>query len=171
MFLELCNSRFSVRSYDTARPVEQEKIDYILSCARMAPSAVNKQPWHIYLVGPDSEVRSKVQACYNRDWFKTAPYYLILTTRHDQSWHRPCDGKDHADIDIAILAEHICLAATEVGIGTCWVCNFDAPLCNETLFPEGGEEPAVFIPLGYAAADCVAPEKKRMEIDQLVTTL
>lgn len=171
MFLDLCTSRFSVRQYDTLRPVEQEKIDYILSCARLAPSAVNKQPWHIYLIGPDSEARPKVQACYNRDWFKTAPYYLMLTSRHDLSWKRPCDGKDHADIDISILAEHICLAATEVGLGTCWVCNFDAPLCKATFFTDPNEEPAVLIPLGYAAPDLKVPEKNRIDIAQLITKL
>jgi len=170
-FLTLCNERFSVRAYDTLRVVEQDKVDYVLSCARLAPSAVNKQSWHIYIVGPESDKREMIQQCYNRDWFKSAPYYLLLTSRHDLSWKRPCDNKDHADIDIAIQAEHICLAATEVGLGTCWVCNFDAPLCRQLFITNPDEEPAVIIPLGYPAAELVAPEKKRMELNQLISVI
>ena len=45
-FLQLARSRHSVRGY-TNREVEQEKIDRIIECARLAPSAVNRQPWHL----------------------------------------------------------------------------------------------------------------------------
>ena len=43
-FLDLAKTRYSVRSYDP-RPIEKEKMDYVMECARMAPSAVNFQPW------------------------------------------------------------------------------------------------------------------------------
>lgn len=171
-FLELANLRSSVRSYSSAS-IEPEKLNYILEAARLAPSAVNKQPWKIYMISPKSapEYRDKIQQCYNRDWFSTAPYYLIVCIEHDQSWHRGNDGKDHGDIDISILTEHICLAAAEQGLGTCWVCNFDADLCHE-LFGFGiNEEPAVFIPLGYPADDFVCSEKKRKAIDEIVVKL
>ena len=48
-FLELTKKRFSVRNYKSDR-VEQDKIDYIIECARLAPSAVNYQPWHFMVV-------------------------------------------------------------------------------------------------------------------------
>ena len=88
-FLELAKERCSVRAFKSDL-VEAEKLDYILEAARMAPSAVNKQPWKIYMITPESafELREKVQRCYDREWFKTAPYYLILCIEHDQSWHR-----------------------------------------------------------------------------------
>lgn len=167
-FLDLANERFSVRNYDTERVIETEKLNYVLECARLAPSAVNKQPWRIYIVDADSDNRTNVQQLYNRDWFKTAPCYLLLTAKHDLSWHRGCDGKDHADIDIAILAEHICLAAAEVGLGTCWVCNFDAPLSRELFDLDEDEELAVLIPIGYPASDLTKNNKTRKELQEIV---
>ena len=42
-FLDLVNKRYSVRSYEE-RQIEKEKMDYIMECVRLAPSAVNFQP-------------------------------------------------------------------------------------------------------------------------------
>ena len=109
-----------------------------------------------------SSVGRRTQQCYNREWFTTAPMYIIASVLHDEEWVR-ADGKHHGDIDIAIAVEHLCLAATEQGLATCWVCNFDAPLCK-TLFdlPES-EEPAVVIPLGYPADRPKVKNRKSME--------
>lgn len=46
-FLEIANTRQSCRSYDSAKPIENEKIDSILEAARISPSACNGQPYHI----------------------------------------------------------------------------------------------------------------------------
>ena len=48
-FLELVNNRYSVRSYEE-RQIENEKMEYIMECVRLAPSAVNFQPWKFYIV-------------------------------------------------------------------------------------------------------------------------
>ncbi len=171
-FLDLANIRSSVRSY-SQKAVEPEKLEYILEAARLAPSAVNKQPWKVYMITPESsnELRDKIQQCYNRNWFKTAPYYLILCVEHDQSWHRGSDNKDHGDIDISILAEHICLAAAEQDLGTCWVCNFDAGLCHQLFSLGPNEEPAVLIPLGYPSEDYVMKQKSRKALDEIIVKL
>lgn len=161
-FLELCKNRYSCRAYES-RAVAQEQLDYIMECVRLAPSAVNRQPWHFYLVSQE-EAKEKLQQCYNRDWFKTAPMYIVATVLHDEEWVR-ADGKHHGDIDIAIAVEHLCLAATEQGLATCWVCNFDASLCKTMLNLPATEEPAVIIPLGYAADDL--NEKKRKTIEEI----
>lgn len=169
-FKELTEERCSIRDYSN-HPIEQEKIDYILDCARMAPSAVNFQPWKIYIITPQSSLRNDIQSCYARDWFKTAPYYLVCCIEHDQSWKRTSDNKDHGDIDIAILTEHICLAATEQGLGTCWVCNFDTQKCKQILKLTPQEEPAVLIPLGYPSDNCVKKEKNRKDINEIISIL
>ena len=85
---------------------------------------------------------------------------------HNESWHRRVDNKDHADIDIAIAVEHLCLAATEQGLGTCWVCNFDASQCSEILELPGNLEPAVLIPIGYAEDEVT--EKKRKSLNEIL---
>ena len=162
-FLELAKNRYSCRAYKPLN-VENEKLEYIMECVRFAPSAVNKQPWLFHIVSNEAE-KAKLQQCYNRDWFNTAPMYIIASVLHDEEWVR-ADGKHHGDIDIAIAVEHLCLAATEQGLATCWVCNFDAALCKELFALPDNEEPAVVIPLGYAADE--AKPKSRKPIEAIV---
>ena len=159
-FLELTKKRYSCRAYQT-RDVEREKVDYVMECVRLAPSAVNKQPWRFHIVRKEED-RAGLQQCYSREWFKTAPMYIVGTVLHDEEWVR-ADGKRHGDIDVAIAVEHLCLAATEQGLATCWVCNFDAERCRQLLGLSEREEPAVLIPLGYAADEPKAKSCKAMK--------
>lgn len=163
--LDLVKSRHSVRKY-LPNPVEQSKLDYIMECVRMAPSAVNFQPWRFAVVTEGTALEA-LKRVYPRDWIASVPCIVVACVNHNESWHRPSDGKDHGDIDVAIAVEHLCLAATEVGLGTCWVCNFDVRLCAEALSLPAGIEPAVLIPLGYAA-DSVIPEKKRKPMEGIL---
>lgn len=148
-FLELANKRCSVRSFSPTM-VEINKLNKMLFAVQLAPSAVNRQPWKVYVV-INEEKRAALQACYDREWFRTAPVYIVMTGNHDESWKR-ADGKDHCDIDIAIATEHLILEATELGLGTCWVCNFDVQKCKEALgIISKSEEPCVIVPVGYPA--------------------
>lgn len=162
-FLELTQNRFSCRAYQQ-RTIESEKLDYIFECVRMAPSAVNKQPWLFHIIENDEE-KALLQQCYDREWFKTAPLYIIASVCHDEEWVR-ADGKAHGDIDVAIAVEHLCLAAAEKGLGTCWVCNFDSNLCRQLFQLPETEEPTVIIPLGYP--NMPTTEKKRKEINEII---
>lgn len=166
-FQSLCQQRYSVRSY-TSEPVSQKQFEYIMECVRLAPSAVNFQPWHFYVVSSE-EGRQHLQQCYEREWFKSAPMYIICCVRHDEEWVRKADEKPHGQIDIAIAVEHLCLAAAEQGLGTCWVCNFDAALCHQLFHLPINEEPAVLIPIGHPAGDVT--DKKRKGITEIVTIL
>lgn len=167
---KLIENRYSVRNY-LSRPVEKEKIEYILECAHLAPSACNLQPWRFFVVANDKE-RFAVQETYNREWFKNAPIYIVVVKDATESWKRPSDGKDSGDIDAAIAAEHICLAAHEIGLGTCWVCNFDNIRLSEILGCTEGEEPIAIFPLGYIKdLDNKVSEKKRKTLDEIVTWL
>lgn len=159
-FLELVKQRYSCRGY-LPKSVEQEKLDYLMECVRFAPSAVNRQPW-LFRIVTDEADRAKLQECYSREWFRTAPVYIVASVLHDEEWVR-ADGKHHGDIDIAIAVEHLCLAATEQGLATCWVCNFDAEKCRQLFDIAENEEPAVLIPLGYAADEPKAKTRKPME--------
>lgn len=159
-FLELTQNRFSCRSY-LSKEIEPEKLAYIMECVRMAPSACNRQPWMFHIVKTE-EGRQQLQRCYDREWFKTAPLYLIASVKHDEEWVRG-DGKQHGNIDVAIAVEHLCLAAAEQGLGTCWVCNFDTALCRQLFSLPDTEEPAVLIPLGYPACEPTSKNRKAIE--------
>lgn len=162
--LVLIKNRYSCRAYQPLG-VEEEKMAYVMECVRFAPSAVNKQPWRFRLISRPTD-KAKLQECYDREWFKSAPMYVIASVLHDEEWVR-ADGKPHGNIDVAIAVEHLCLAATEQGLATCWVCNFDAALLKERFALPDGEEPAVVIPIGYAAD---APrEKMRKPIGEILS--
>lgn len=65
--LALSQERFSARKF-TSEAVSQEDLDYIMQCVRLAPSAVNRQPWHWLIIRSD-EAKQKLQQCYDREWF------------------------------------------------------------------------------------------------------
>lgn len=147
--LELVKKRKSVRHF-LDKKIDPETLNYIIECARLAPSAVNFQPWHFYIIESE-ESKSLIHKCYPRRWFSspTIPVYILACIDKNASWKRDHDEKDHGDIDIAIAVEHICLAAAEVGLGSCWVCHFDPAVCKELFDLPEHLEPAVIIPLGY----------------------
>ncbi len=163
-FLELVKKRYSCRKYSNKKP-EQEKLDYIMECVRYAPSAVNLQPWRFRIV-TEKEQLEELYNCYKREWIRTAPCIIVVCGNHEESWHRRYDDKDHADIDAAIATEHLCIAATEQGLATCWVCNFDVILCRDYLKLPYHIEPIALIPIGYAEDQI--DEKKRKSIDEIL---
>ena len=163
-FNKLITSRFSVRSY-SGKKVEKEIILQILEAARLAPSAVNFQPWH-FIVISDSDILIDFQEVYHRAWFKEAPVCIVVCADHNKSWKRKSDGKDFADVDIAIAVDHLILMATELGLGTCWVCNFDVELARKKLHLPDHIEPLVLVPLGYTTAE--TPVKSRNPLSEMV---
>jgi nitroreductase len=167
-FLELTKQRYSARSY-SAEQVEQEKLDYILECARRAPSAVNHQPWHFYVVKGEAQ-KKLVQQSYQRDWFTEAPLYIVVCADTTTAWVRKADEKSHADIDAAIATEHICLAAADQGLGSCWVCNFDPDVLQHNLNLPQSEHPVAIVPIGYAKQRPETPSQRKA-LSEIVTVL
>ena len=166
-FHDIVANRYSCRHY-SQEPVSQEQILEILECARLAPSACNRQPWKFMVISAPEEL-SAVHASYNRDWIKEAPVAIIVLGNRNEAWHRSYDEYDATDIDIAITTEHICLAAAEQGLGTCWVCNFNREeLFNQFEIPDY-LEPVVIIPIGYPADE--PKEKQRKSMDELMIKL
>jgi nitroreductase len=164
-FLELTKDRYSVRGYQE-NEVEKDKLLQVLEAGRMAPSAVNFQPVHLYVLEQKAD-REKIYEVYNRDWFKEAPVILVICGDHTKSWTRK-DGKDHCDIDAAIVIDHMTLAAVELGLGTCWICAFDAQRCHEILQLPENLEVIALLAIGYANV-LPTTEKKRKPLEEFVT--
>ncbi|MDE7125084.1 MAG: nitroreductase family protein [Muribaculaceae bacterium] len=165
-FVDLLSERYACRVYDSEKSVSREQILAVIEAARLAPSAKNKQPWS-FIVLESPEDRAVVTSCYGRDWISKAPVCIVACAHHDSSWRR-ADGKDHADIDLAIAGEHICLAATSLGLASCWVCNFNAMSIAEALALPEGVEPVAIFPLGYQAEGIHVPEKSRRLLEDIV---
>lgn len=160
----LLTQRYSCRNYRTT-PLSRQQILDVLEGARLAPSACNFQPW-TFVVVTDPEVKNQILAI-SRPAFRQAPALIVSCGHHDKAWHRPADGKDHTDVDISIAVEHICLSAANLGLGTCWVCNFDVPATSRALGLPENVEPIALIPIGYPADETV-PEKNRKTLQDIV---
>lgn len=164
-FVDLVERRYSVRKFSELE-VEKDKIIQILEAARLAPSAVNFQPVH-FIVVTDERLKDKISTTYPRDWFKEAPVVIIALGDREASWKRK-DGKDHLDVDVAIAVDHLILAASELGLGTCWVCAFDAQKLQQILDLPNHLEPIALIPLGYPQAG-QNTLKKRKALEEIVS--
>jgi nitroreductase len=166
-FLELAKKRYSARSFKKI-PVEEEKLKEILEAGRVAPSAVNFQPLQ-FIVLQDKEIREKVASTYSRDWILEAPVIIVVCGDHSRSWRRS-DGKDHCDIDVAIAIDHMSLSATDLGLGTCWVCNFNSMQCHKILNLPAHIETIALLPLGYPSdeTDFNRHTTKRKKFEEIV---
>ncbi|MDP4210016.1 MAG: nitroreductase family protein [Bacteroidota bacterium] len=166
-FIDLVRSRYSCRSF-TSVPVEEDNLLKIMEAVRIAPSAVNYQPWHFIIVR-EPEVKALIVEAYPREWFRTAPLMIVACGDHTKSWKRT-DGKDFLDIDLSIAIEHLVLQATELGLGTCWVCNFNAGVLSRNLNLPDHIEPIAVIPIGYPAdsGDITRYESKRKSLNDFV---
>lgn len=118
-FIELAKKRYSVRSYSNKK-VEPEKLNRILQAAHVAPTAANLQPVHLIVV-QDEDGLAKIGKGAN---IYGAPLAIIVCADHNKAWVRPFDKKQTCDIDASILTDHMMMEATELGLGSVWVCYF-----------------------------------------------
>jgi nitroreductase len=162
-FLDLARKRYSVRSYKRD-PVEKAKLERILEAGRLAPTAVNIQPFQLLVVHTAGREAELLQI-YNKQLFVQPPLVICACGIPGKNWVRK-DGKNYNDVDVAIVMDHLILAATAEGLGTCWIAAFDPAATKEVLGLPVGVEPLAFTPLGYAADD--PPAKKRKPLSELV---
>jgi nitroreductase len=164
-FRQIIEKRHSVRNFKNVA-VPREKILQMLDMVRLAPSAVNYQPWH-FIVITQKELLEQIARTYPRPWFLSAPLVIVACINHRESWKRIKDNKDFGDVDVAIAIDHLTLAAVSLGLGTCWVCNFDVQLCCELLGLPEYMEPLALVPTGFPISE--PPEKKRKHLDEIVS--
>ena len=163
-FNDVINARYSMRGY-LDKEVEKEKLDYVLNAATIAPTGKNAQPFKVYVVDT-KKYKDELSEIYSAHWFVEAPYVLCVVALTDKAWVRPWDGKNISDIDATIVMDHMILAATDVGLGTCYIAAFKADKAREFLKLEDNEEPLLFTPLGYGNAE--PRETPRKELDEFV---
>lgn len=162
-FFEAVKKRYSVRSY-RREPVEDHKLQQVLEAVRLAPTADNRQPFEfivIHTAGKEAELRR----IYDRAWFVQAPVIICGCTIPARAWIRQ-DGKNYCDVDVAIAMDHLVLAATNLGLGTCWIAAFNPDAAREVLGLPDSVEPVAFTPLGYA--DDQPSQKTRKSLTYIV---
>jgi nitroreductase len=159
-YFDVIQKRHSVRSY-RPDPVEPEKLAQILEAARLAPTAVNYQPFKIIVIETKGR-EEELKKVYHRDWFSQAPLILGVCVITDKCWVRN-DNKRFGDVDAAIVMDHLILAATALELGTCWVGAFKLKVAKEVLNIDDNLEPVAFTPLGYPADATFKKVRKSLE--------
>jgi len=163
-YSELIAARYSVRAYRND-PVEDEKLQAVLEAARIAPTAANRQPFQLIVIHTAGR-EVELGKIYRRPWFVQAPLLIAVCAISSQAWVRESDRFNARLIDAAIVADHLILAATNLGLGTCWVAAFNTEAARSALQLPEEAEPVIFTPLGYPA-DVPAP-KTRKPLSELV---
>ena len=141
-------ARYSCRSFSD-KPVEQEKIDRIIEAARCAPSAVNRQPVHVWVVKSPSRIED-MKACTRYTFNSTC---ILMFGYSDDAWVRPFDNKRFGDVDATIAATQAMLEVTAQGLESTWVGYFDPAVVKERFPETKGYTITALFPIGYPAED------------------
>lgn len=166
-FIEIAKKRYSVRNYSD-RKVEKEKLEKILQAAHVAPTAANLQPIRLLVV----ESKKGLEKIGKGANIYGAPLAIIVCADHNRAWVRPFDKKQSGDIDASILTDHMMLEATELGLGSVWVCFFKPDVIKKEFDLPDNLEPINILAIGYSnekVASTERHEQMRISLDELVS--
>lgn len=161
-FADLTRARYSCRSYRD-EPVDPEALAAVLEAGRIAPSAHNNHPTRV-LVCDTPELRAAAASAapnFARGGSVFgAPVVLVVCARTGDAWVRRHDGMNSAHIDTSIVCDQMMMQATELGLGTCWVCMFDPEIARTEFDLPEGVDPISMLTLGYPAESIADPEAR-----------
>ncbi len=174
-FLDLANKRYSVRNYKST-PVPQEKMRRCIEAARLAPSACNSQPWKFVVVDDPELINELAKAAFeglidfNHFAFKAPVLVLIISERQKISakFGSIVKKKNFSLMDIGIAAEHLCLQATEEGLGTCMLGWFNEKKVKKLLSIPTFKRVELMVTVGFSA-DNQIPSKKRKNLNEILS--
>lgn len=167
VFRALARDRYSCRAFKDT-PLTDEQIGHILEAARLAPTAANKQPVHVWVVKSPEGLKKLQDAT---DYTYGAPVVFMVGAKPDAAWVRKYDGKNGAEVDAAIVGTHIMLEASALGLGNVWVGSFD-PAKIKADFPETeGYEVVCLFPVGVAVAGASPKHHQRQPLETFASEL
>ena len=160
-FFEVLERRRSVRSFEPDRAVSAEDEQRLLEAACRAPSAGNVQPWRFFAVR-NVEMKSRLMAAaLGQPWVGEAP--LLIVACADLAAHEKAYGRRGVELysiqDTAAAVENILLAATALGLGSCWIGAFRESQVAEALEIPRHLRPVALIPIGYIRGALWTPPK------------
>ena len=154
-FDEVLKKRRSIRKYKDT-PVPKDKILKILEAARIAPSASHRQPWHFIVV----QNRETIKKLAKQTWAE-APVMIVglADMAASPNWYSN---------DVGIALEHIVLAATNLGLGTCWMGQTGREdMIRSLLDIPGNYKVVAVVPIGVP--DETPAPKERKSLDDIVS--
>jgi nitroreductase len=171
--------RVSCRAYQPT-PVPQAQLMHILEAARLAPSACNQQPWRFAVVRNPGLRRRIVEEGFlpgiKMTWAIDAPVHVVIGMERSFVTHRlaaSVSGVDYPWVDIGIAGEHLVLAATELGLGTCWIGWIKPRAIARIVGWPRSVKPVVVITVGYPSEVETEklPASRRKSLDEIVSWL
>jgi nitroreductase len=156
--LEAIGARRSVRRFES-RPVPREILEKLVDAGRLAPTAINVQPWE-FIVVTDESVKNRVAAITDHGKFGADAPAMIAVFSKDTKYYLE-DG--------CAATTNILLAATGLGLGACWVAGDKKPYCEKIsaiLGVPAGYKLVSLIPVGYPAAP--APKVPKRVLQDLI---
>ena len=161
---EAIRTRKSVRSY-LDREIGDEVLNRILGAGRLAPSARNDQEWRLVVVR-DSNTKRKLSEAANNQGFVAEAGAVIACCGVSGGRLMRC-GQDPVPIDVAIIIDHITLAAVAEGLGTCWVGSFYADKVRAILDIPDDIAVVELLAMGYPR-DPSPASKNRLPLEEIV---
>ncbi|MFQ6081165.1 MAG: nitroreductase family protein [Candidatus Bathyarchaeia archaeon] len=155
--LEAIKKRRSIRRF-RLEPIPDETLQLILEAARLAPSAGNRQPWRFIVVKDAERKRALAEATDNYLFIADAPVIIVTLGDPNASprWFRQ---------DPMIAIEHMVLAATALGYGSCWIGGFDEEKVKRILGVPERLAVIAMLPIGVPGeSPPPRPRKAPMEI-------
>jgi nitroreductase len=144
--------------------IPDDAIDRIISAARRAPSAKNRQPWRLVVVRAP-EVRAKIhEAAYLQEHVGKAPVIIAACTTNID--YRMPNGQLAYPIDIGIAVSFMMIQSRAEELGAHIVTTFDEAQVKEILTVPYQMRIVALMLLGYPASTPLQPERR--PLDQLV---
>ena len=166
-FQDVLKKRRSIRSYKP-EAVPAEAIEKIKTAVALAPTACNLQPFKVFLV-TDAALKAEICSIYKAAWLASAPAIAVVAGNYEECWKR-LEGDPIADVDCAIVMEHITLSAADCGLGTCWICAFQRDELDAVLKLEKPWRSVALTPVGYAEKEPASrPSKNPAEIFEVIS--
>lgn len=147
---KVIKSRYSVRKFKPDM-ITDDELNTILEAGMVAPTGCNYQPQRVYVLNSEEAIAKIRQLC--RSAFN-APVVLIIALDENADWKNPYEEGYRAGIqDVSIVADHMMLAAWDIGVGSCWVNAFRPSDVKAAFNLPENETPVLLMPLGYPAKD------------------
>lgn len=160
-FFEVLKKRHSVRSFDTSRDVPEDLVEELIRCACLAPSAGNVQPWRFLVIRDPEAKKALAAAALGQSFVSQAPVVIVVCA--DLTAHASSYGRRGVELysvqDTAAAIQSMLLAATALGLGTCWVGAFREEEASRALNLSQDLRPLAMIPVGYPNREGSQPRK------------